>query len=96
MNTNYAQYQSLAEHPDYARSLVEAFDAQSQTPEVAECMEQIVTEVITDNDSIEAIRDRIFKPVVVTSKEVCTEQIITELFTDLKTPAKGKEKSGEK
>jgi len=88
MNTNYAQYQSLAECPEYAKTLVEAFDPKSQTPEVTECMEQVVTEVITDNESIEAVRDRIFKPVVVTPKAVCTEQIITELFTDLKTPAK--------
>ena len=65
MNTNYAQYQSLAEHPGYARSLVEAFDPISQTPEVSECMEQVVTEVITENQSLEQLKDIIFKPVVI-------------------------------
>jgi len=65
MNTNYAQYQSLAEHPGYAKSLVEAFDPNSQTPEVSECMEQVVTEVITDNASLEQLKEIIFKPVVI-------------------------------
>ncbi len=62
MNTNYSQYKALSEHDARVYNVLNGLDAQYRTPEVKECIEEAMTDVASD---IESIKEVIFKPVIV-------------------------------
>lgn len=60
INSDYAQYSSLG------KTLVQDMEPEYKTPEVTECIDHIVTEVLTEQEEkLKEIQDIIFKPVVV-------------------------------
>ena len=62
MNTNYSQYKALSEHDQRVYNVLNGLDTQYKTPEVKACIEEVMTDVVSD---IESIKEVIFKPVIV-------------------------------